>query len=321
MRLRIIGVPSSWGSTGPGARRTAAALRDAGIIDWLAEAGLEVEDGGDVAVAPQDDDDFPGAEQVLRVAEMAAEVRAATAQALADGCLPLLLGGECSLAIGAVPALAAARGPVTVAWLDAHGDLNTPGTSASGLVTGMPLAALLGHGHDELVAVGGDAPRPEGGATFLLGGRDLDPGELTNIEELGIRHIDATAARGVGPEEVTMVVLAVPEIAVVPPEARAQILAADPGAAATLEAAPNPTVYLHFDVDVIDPDYAPGVYFGFPGGFDPSEVATLAGYLCASGCVGALAIASANLDNEVEGRTLETIRDVITSIADALSFT
>jgi arginase len=320
MRIRIVGVPTSWGAPGPGARKTPARLRDAGIIDWLAEAGLEVEDGGDVAVAPQADDDCPGAQQFARVAEVAGVVRDAVAASLADGCLPLLIGGECSVAIGAVAALAE-RGPLTIAWLDAHGDLNTPETSASGLVTGMPLAALLGHGHDGLTAVGADAARPAGDSTFLIGGRDLDPGELTNIGAWGIRHIDATAARAVGPEEVAMQVLGVPEIAVMPPEGRAQRAAADPAAAAALADAPHSTVYLHFDVDVLDPDYAPGVYFGVPGGFDPAEIATLAGYLCAGGCVGALSIASANLDNDVEGRTIAAIRDVVTSIADALSYT
>jgi len=316
LKIRLIGVPSAWGSPGPGARKTPSRLRDAGIADWLEEAGVTVDDGGDVAVAPQDDSDYPGAEQVARVAETAQAVRDATTAALADGCLPLLLGGECSVAIGAVAALAAERGPVRIAWLDAHGDLNTPETSTSGLVTGMPLAVALGHGHPQLIAIGAGAPRPA--ATFLVGGRDLDSGEVTNMSEFGVQHIDTTAARSVGPEEVAMQVLGVPEIAVMPPEARALLSAADPSAAAALEAAPHSPVYLHFDVDAIDPDYAPGVYFGVPGGFDPSEIATLAGYLCASGCVGALTIASANLDSDVEGRTLGAIRDVVTSVADAL---
>ncbi|MGD8327894.1 MAG: arginase family protein [Acidobacteriota bacterium] len=320
MKVRVLGVPSSWGTTGPGARRTPAALRNAGIIDWLTEAGLAVDDGGDVPVAPQDEDDHPGAEQVARVADVSRAVRKAAEVTLTDGRLPLLIGGECSLAIGAVAALAAQRGPLTIAWFDAHGDCNTPETSKSALVTGMPLAVALGRGHPQLTAIGAGAPRPDGAATFLIGGRDLDPGEVTNIMELGVRHLDTTTARAAGPEEVAMKVLGVPEIAVMPPEARAMMSAADPSAAAALSAAPHPNVYLHFDVDVIDPDYAPGVYFGVPGGFDPSEIATLAGYLCAGGCVGALSIASANLDNEVEGRTLAAIRDVVTSIADALSY-
>jgi arginase len=321
VKIRVIGVPSTWGAPGPGAQRTPDRLRAAGIVDWLEGAGIEVEDGGDVAVAPQGDDDYPGAEQIARVAEMARNVHEAAADALADGCLPLLVGGECSLAIGAVPALAEQRGAATVAWLDAHGDLNTPQTSASGLVTGMPLAVVLGHGHDELTAVADGTPRPEGAATFLIGARDVDPGEADNLAAFGVRSIDTTAARSAGPEEITMQVLGVPEIAVIPPEARAQLAAAEPAAGAALEAAPRPPVYLHFDVDVIDPAYAPGVYFGVDGGFEPSEVATLAGYLCASGCVDVIAIASANLDNDVDGRTVAAVRDVVVSLGDALATT
>lgn len=318
MKIRVIGVPSSWGTTGSGAQRTPGRLREAGIVEWLAEAELEVEDGGDVPVAPQADDDFPGAEQVARVAEVANAVRDATGRALRDGFLPLLIGGECSLSIGAVAALADHSGAPTIAWFDAHGDLNTPGTSASGLVTGMPLAATLGIGHEALTAVANGVPRPE--ATFLVGARDLDPGEEDNIEQLGVRRLDAVTTRADGPEEIAMRILGVPELAVIPPEARAQIIAADPGATAVLEAAPAPPVYLHFDVDALDPEYAPGVYFGVPNGFDPAEIATLAGYLCTSGRVGTLAIASANLDNDIEGRTVDAIRDVVTSIADALRF-
>lgn len=319
MKIRIIGVPSAWGTCGLGAQRTPRLLREAGLVSWLTDAGHEVEDVGNVPLPRQADDDLDGAAHAAEVAEMALAVRQATAQALDDQCLPLLVGGECSLGIGAVPALAAARGAATVAWLDAHGDINTPETSTSGLITGMPLAVVLGHGYDELTAIGDDAPRPRPEATFLLGSRDLDPGEVELIDRLGVQLRDVTSMRSVGPEEVTMEVLGIPEISVIPPEARVQLAAADPAAGAALEAAPRPPLYLHFDVDVLDPQYAPGVYFGVDGGFDPSEVATLAGYLCASGCVGVLAVASANLDHDVDGRTVASIRDVFTSIADALA--
>jgi len=324
MKIRIIGVPSAWGTLELGAQRTPGLLRDAGLAAWLAAAGHEVDDGGDVSVPAQDDNDLRHAEQnpassTVQVAAMARAVRAAVTASLRDGYLPLLLGGECSLSIGAVPALAQHNAPVTVAWLDAHGDLNTPETSSSGLLTGMPLAVVLGEGPAELTAVGSDVARPATGATFLIGGRDLDPGEVTNMERFGVRHVDTAAARSDGPEEVAMQVLGVPEIAVIPPEARAQLVAGDAAAAAAVDAAPRPNLYLHFDVDVLDPDYAPGVHYRVDGGFDPAEVGTLAGYLCASGCVSAIAVASANLDHDTDGRTIAAIRDVFSSIADALA--
>ncbi len=326
MRIRIIGVPSAWGTRELGAQRTPGLLREHGLVDWLSRAGHQVDDAGDVDVPPQGEADIwrapdtkGGLVHVAEVAAMARSVRAAVGAALDDGCLPVVVGGECSVCIGAVPALAARRGPVTVAWLDAHGDMNTPDTSASGLITGMPCAAMLGHGDPRLTAIGDDAPRPEPERTFLIGGRDLDPGDVNNIAEFAIQHLDTESSRASGPEQVAMRVLGVPELAVIPPEARAQIVALDPAAAAAIAAAPRPNVYLHFDVDSLDPEFAPGVHDQVAGGFDPAEVATLAGYLCASGHVGVITVASANLDHDVDHRTMDSVRTVFASIADALA--
>jgi len=347
MKIRIIGVPSAWGTMELGAQRTPQMLRDAGLADWLAAAGHQVEDPGDVDLPPQGAEDMwtpaaaaaaaapsvtPASTDLLhveQVAQMARSVRHAVAASLSDRCLPLVIGGECSSSIGVVAALAAHRGPVTVAWIDAHGDINTPETSPSGLVTGMPLAVTLGHGHPSLTAVGEDTERPHGGSTFLLGGRDLDAGEIDNLEAFGVRHIDTAATRAAGPEEMAMQVLGVPEIAVMPPEARDLLVAADPAAAAAVTEAtaagtavnadPRPNVYLHIDVDALDPEFAPGVHYRVDGGFDPSEVGTLAGYLCASGRVGAITLASANFDHDIDGRTVNSIREVFASMVDALA--
>jgi arginase len=333
MNIRIIGVPSAWGTSELGAQRTPTLLREAGLLEWLSDAGHDVVEGGDVPVSPMTTNDLPCGDveataespssvdtaQLTGVATMARGVREAVSAALAADALPIVLGGECSLGIGVAAALARHRGPLTVAWLDAHGDLNTPETSVSGLLTGMPLAVMLGHGHEELTAVGADGARPRGDKTFLLGGRDLDAGEVRNLADFGIRHLDTGTVRAAGPEEVIMEMLDVPEISVMPPEARAQLIASDPGAAESAAAAPHPNVYLHFDVDVLDPEFAPGVHYRVGGGFDPAEVGTLAGYLSASGCVGAIAVASANLEHDIDGRTVTSIRRVISSVADALA--
>jgi len=78
-------------------------------------------------------------------------------------------------------------------------------------------------------------------------------------------------------------------------------------------------VYLHFDVDVLDPEFGPGVHYRVAGGLDPAEVGTLVGYLAASGCVGAITVASANLDHDIDGRTVASIRRVFSSLGDALA--
>jgi arginase family enzyme len=116
-----------------------------------------------------------------------------------------------------------------------------------------------------------------------------------------------------------MQVLSLPELAVLPPEAMAQVAAASPEVAKAVAAVPHPDTYLHFDVDSLDPACAPGVHYRVGGGFDASEVATLAGYLSAGNCVRAITVASANLDHDVDGRTVDAIRVVLTSVADALA--
>jgi arginase len=333
VKVRVIGVPSAWGTKELGARRTPGLLREAGLLDWLAAPGLQVEDGGDVPVPPQTEDDLwearaaaqrgdqalttdfaPDLIHLDEVVAMATAVREAVAASLRDGALPLLIGGECCLSIGVGAALAQQPGPLTTVWLDAHGDVNTPETSPSGLITGMPFAAYLGHGHPALLAVGKGAPRPAPEHAWLLGGRDLDPGEVTNLASFGLHHLTLDEVVAAGPEAAAAEILALPEAAMMPPEARAT--------AREVELRPallRSRVYLHFDVDALDPEQAPGVHYRVPGGFQPGDVATLAGYLCASGRVGAMAVASANLDHDRDGLTVAAIREVLVSIADALS--
>ena len=333
MRIRIIGVPSAWGTRELGTQHTPRLLRRAGLPDWLAGAGLEVIDAGDLSIVPMGRSDLPPAApdttgaapahvdplHVAHVAGVARAVREAVAESLEEGDLPVVLGGECCLSIGVIPALAQSRGSVTVAWMDAHGDLNTPSTSTSGLVTGMPLAVALGHGDAALTAIGADTARPRGNKTFLVGGRELEAGEIRNLSAFGLRHLDTESTRAAGPEEVTMQILDVPEICVMPPEARQQLVAVDPSAAEAAERRCAADVYLHFDVDVLDPEFGPGVAYPVAGGFDPSEIGTLAGYLCVSGRIGAITVASANLDCDVDGRTVAAIRHVLCSVADALA--
>ncbi len=340
MKIRVIGVPSAWGTKELGAQRTPGVLRAAGLIEWLAAPGLEVEDAGDVEVPPQTESDIWSARaeaaaaaigaaksagdarngsatndlvHLDEVVAMATAVRAAAAAALVDDTLPVIVGGECCLSIGVVPALAAHRGRVTTAWFDAHGDINTPDSSKSALITGMPFAVVMGEGHPDLLGVGKGLDRPVGESTWLLGGRDIDPGELDNIERFGIHHLKTAEVRAQATETVALSILQLAEAAVMPIEARAAsgVEAVDP--------ATRPTVYLHFDVDSLDPQWAPGVHYRVDGGFHPAEVSGIAGNLCAAGSVGAIAIASANLDHDEDGRTVDSIRSFVSSIADALS--
>ncbi|MFQ5742786.1 MAG: arginase family protein [Acidobacteriota bacterium] len=340
MKIAVIGVPSAWGTAEIGVSETPNRLRRAGLLEWLAAAGLEVEDAGDVEV-PRGRDQHPlepgspaGSDEPLphlsQVCTVCGAVRTAVEEALAAPSLPFLVGGECGLAAGVVPALAGEISPTTVVWLDAHGDLNTPETSPSGLITGMPLAILMGKGHPKLLTAGAGSPRPRPENIWLIGGRDMDAGELATVAALPMHHVDIQQVRRQGAEALATRILQLPADSILPPEARTSIQQPPPehpdGAETRrrrcqIEPPPGRPaghLYLHIDVDAIDPGEAPGVNYRVAGGLGTDEVADLAGYLCASGQVAALTVASANLTRDQGGKTIAALRTLVTSLADAL---
>jgi arginase len=186
--VRAFGVPMDLGADRRGVDMGPSALRYAGLADELAGIDLTCEDGGDVAVPPPESAD--SAED--RPAEGHAKYLAATesvcraladdvAEAVADGHLPLVLGGDHSIAIGTVGGVARDR-DVGIVWFDAHGDFNTPVTTPSGNVHGMALAAILGRGTfaDSEWA---NAPGVDPENVALVGARSLDDQERVELRE------------------------------------------------------------------------------------------------------------------------------------------
>jgi arginase len=224
------------------------AVRYADLRERLQQLGHTVEDAGNVHV-PFREDAERGAQRGARylgaITEVCRAVASQSRQALADGCLPIVLGGDHSLAAGSVAGAAAhyaaAGKRIGVIWMDAHGDLNTPGTSRSGNVHGMPLAHLLGQGDPAFASVAGLRPavRPENVA--LVGVRDLDGPEREHITQWGLkaqtmRTIDERGLRTVMKEAIAV---------------------ATAGTAG---------IWLSFDLDVVTPEAAPGVGTPVPGG-------------------------------------------------------
>jgi arginase len=149
-QVRIIGAPSDFGSHRRGVNMGPSAIHYAGLVDQLEGAGVECTDAGDVHVptvrtGEAGDPPVANARHLDAVAEVSADLDDEVAAAIEDGALPLVLGGDHSVGIGTM-AGAAHAGDIGVVWFDAHGDLNTPETSPSGNVHGMPLAAALGMG-------------------------------------------------------------------------------------------------------------------------------------------------------------------------------
>jgi arginase len=211
--VRIIGVPLDLGASRRGVDMGPSALRIARLVERLEGIGYTVEDGGNLIVSQREQLVSCGRDALTAIAELSRELAAVTAQAVRDGAIPLVLGGDHSLAMGSVAGVATAlaeRGEALgVIWLDAHGDINTPETSASGNVHGMPVAHLLGLGDPRLAGIATPSPavRPE--RLVMVGIRDLDPPEQRHIGRLGItaftmRDIDERGLKSVMAEAIAI---------------------------------------------------------------------------------------------------------------------
>ncbi|HYG79764.1 MAG TPA: arginase, partial [Pyrinomonadaceae bacterium] len=168
-------------------------MRVARLRQRVAALGYEVRDMGDLRVECAAETPPPGEKlRYLREIKAACEQLAADVKAVLEGGeLPIVLGGDHSVAIGSVSGVSSffrARGePVGLIWFDAHADMNTPETSPSGNIHGMPLAVLLGHGAPELTGIEGFSPKLDPRFCAHIGARDVDPGERELIRRLGIR--------------------------------------------------------------------------------------------------------------------------------------
>lgn len=244
--IRIIGVPLDLGQSRRGVDMGPSALRIAQLAPGLAELGHVIEQRGNLEIPDRDSLPAHGARDLLPpIAEVCTRLAVETAQAVRDGALPLVLGGDHSIAAGSVAGVATAlaeRGErLGLIWVDAHGDLNTPESSRSGNVHGMPLAHLLGHGDRRLAGIArpGPAVRPENVA--VVGARDLDPAERENAAAWGVRvftmrDIDERGMRAVMADAIAI---------------------ANAGTAG---------MHVSLDADFVDPSEAPGVGTPVRGG-------------------------------------------------------
>ncbi|BCG47595.1 Arginase [Citrifermentans bremense] len=199
-RVRMIGVPLDLGQEQRGVDLGPGALRYAGLSARLAGLGYQVEDIGnlevpvrDVLTAERDRHYLPS------IAKVCDTVYQSARAAVADGAIPLFMGGDHSLALGSIGGITDEQ-PTAVIWIDAHGDFNTPKSSPTGNIHGMVLAALLGEGFPELVHLGRPGAKLAGNDVVLIGLRELDPQEKVRLRESCItvytmRDIDE---RGIG---------------------------------------------------------------------------------------------------------------------------
>jgi len=207
-KIRILGVPLDLGQARRGVDMGPSAVRVAGLEARLESLGHVVEDGGNVAVAipEQKKEGDPHAKYLKEIVATCSKHADMVLKTLETGKVPLVLGGDHSVAAGTMAGVAEfyrrQQKKVGLIWIDAHADINTPETSPSGNVHGMPLAAILGLGPAELANIYNFSPKVTAENCVLVGVRDIDGAEKANIKESGIevytmRDIDERGMRTV----------------------------------------------------------------------------------------------------------------------------
>jgi arginase len=245
--LAIIGAALDLGAGRRGVDMGPSAIRYAGIDDRLAALGLDCVDLGNVetAVAEAAEEVDPRARflpDIKRACERVARLVTGVTRARK---VPIVLGGDHSVAIGTLGGMASVHGPGGVIWFDAHGDLNTPETSPSGNVHGMPLGAALGLAPEAFASEAWPVPALDPQHVALVGIRSLDEGERELVKELGIAVHTMSDLDRKGIEPVVR-------------EALERVSGA-------------PFVHVSLDMDVVDPEAAPGVGTPVRGGFSYRE--------------------------------------------------
>jgi arginase len=246
-KLATIGAALDLGAGRRGVDMGPSAIRYAGIDDRLAGLGLFMTDWGnvEVAVAEAANEGDPRARFLTEIKDACERIARRVAHAAREKRVPIVLGGDHSVAIGTLGGLAAVHGPGGVLWFDAHGDLNTPETSPSGNVHGMPLAAALGLAGETFESDAWPLPMLDPEHVALLGVRSLDEGEREVVKQLGIAVYTMSDLDRQGVEPVVR-------------EALERVSGA-------------PFVHVSLDMDVVDPEAAPGVGTPVRGGLSYRE--------------------------------------------------
>jgi arginase len=293
-RISILGVPLSYGQSKGGVHLGPAAIRVAGLAQRIANLGYEVNDRGDLPI--ERSHSLPGFDEKLKYLNEiyeACERLANQTEAIVDaGELPITIGGDHSIAIGSLAGVVKGFRKrdqrLGLIYFDAHADMNTPDTTPSGNIHGMPLASLLGYGAPELVNVGGFSPKFDPKLCSHVGARDLDPGERELIRRLGLRFF-------------TMREIDERGLAQCMDEALGIAAQGSGGYAVT------------FDVDVLDPGDAPGSGTLVRGGLSYREMHLAMEKVAEAGGMRSLEVVEINTALDQNNRTAELGVELILS--------
>ena len=287
--VAIIGAALDLGQGRRGVDMGPSAMRYAGLEERLTTLGYQVRDHGNVETAVPEATALRDerARFLPEIKETCARIAAKVVEESSTGAIPLVLGGDHSVALGTLGGLASAHGPGGVLWIDAHPDINTPDTSPSGNVHGMPLAAALGLAGPDFESEAWPLPAVDPRRVALLGIRQLDEGERRLLREAGVRAFSMSEIDRIGVERAVR-------------EALDRV--AGPG-----------FVHLSFDLDALDPEIAPGVGTPVRGGLTYREAHLALELIAESGLVGSLEVVEVNPILDRENTTATTAVELVAS--------
>jgi arginase len=286
-QVHIIGVPLDLGGNRRGVDMGPSAFRIAGLGERIGGLGCTVVDKGDLpAPIPETQTLHDERKKYIRdIAKVCQKLYQTALMSLEEGALPLVLGGDHSLAAGSVAAAAEwARKtkelPIGLLWVDAHGDMYTPATSLSGNVHGMPLAALLGPEPSELARIGGVTPKALPANTVILGVRNLDDREKIAVRD---SHVHVFTMKDIDRQGIALI------------------------AEQAVHLAGNGTAGIHvsFDMDVCDPAIAPGVGTPVKGGLNYREAHMVMEIVADSGWLTSLDMVEVNPTLDMQNTTAQ----------------
>jgi arginase len=291
--ISLIGVPTDIGAGHRGASMGPEALRVANLAERLIKRGLDVVDRGNLH-GPVNPWQPPhnGYRHLPEVVAWNEAVFGAVSEALAEGRLPIMLGGDHCLAIGSISAVAKhcrVQGKqLRVLWLDAHADFNTAQVTPSGNIHGMPVACLCGNGPRELIELSGNVPATQPETFRQIGIRSVDEGEKRLVREANVGIFDMRHIDEVGMKRTMELALA--------------------------DIDENTHLHVSFDVDFLDPTIAPGVGTTVRGGPNYREAQLCMEMIADTGRLGSLDIVELNPAFDKRNQTAKLAVDLVESL-------
>ncbi|NUM45350.1 MAG: arginase [Anaerolineales bacterium] len=291
MHIDLIGVPMDFGAGRRGVDMGPSAIRYAGLNESIHALGHLIHESGNIAVPIPEmckSDADPKLRNIDCIVPISCNLMARVSEIFEEGHFPIALGGDHSLSLGSIKG-AAKHKKIGVLWIDAHTDFNTPDTTPSGNIHGMPLAALTGRGDPRLVGLGEEPRAAVNPARIaIIGARDIDPGERENLREAGVRVFSMHEVDSYGINTVMQQALDI-------------VMRGTEG------------FYLSFDMDSIDPLYAPGVGTPVQGGLSYREAHLICEMVAESGKLVGMDFVEVNPILDDRNKTAELAVELILS--------